>query len=138
MNKMFDYSFFYRLRYFILGVLLGTIALWVIYWKDNRQKVYKWPSEIVINNLQTAKWINDPATACFLKQLTANDSLVTQALGNAKINFLNSSVNEKSCKVYQAEMELNNQAVIINFAYYPDSTVKIVSATVNNQSVSCK
>lgn len=125
MNQMFDSKFFYRLRYFILGILLGTIVLWVLYWKDNRKNVYKWPSEIIKENIKKYNWELDSVGLCKLKCAGIDTSILKQSLNEATIDYSKSSVNASPCKKYLFNTSIKDKNLDVTYLICSDTIIKI-------------
>lgn len=125
MNQMFDSKFFYRLRFFILGILLGTLVLWLFYWKDNRKNVYKWPSEIIKENILSYKWEIDPKTLCEFKCLGIDSSIIKRNLDEATINYSMSDVSAFPCKKYTIVSKINEMELSIAYLICSYFIIKI-------------
>jgi hypothetical protein len=139
MNQLFDNKFFYRLRFFVLGVLIGTVVLWVIYWKDNRKNVYKWPSEIILDNLNKGHWQLNEKSKCLIKQANTNITTLKAILlnENTTINFSKSNVNQKPTKTYCVECLINNQQSSVLFTLTNDTIVNISKIIINEKNIIC-
>lgn len=125
MNQMFDSKFFYRLRFFILGILLGTLVLWLFYWKDNRKNVYKWPSEVIKDNIVKNKWELNPNSLCVFKCLGIDTFLIKKNMDEAVIDYPKSDVSATPCKKYYITSKINDKEISIVYSICSDSIIKI-------------
>jgi len=128
MNQMFDSKFFYRLRFFILGILIGTVVMYVIYWKDNR-KVLIMPNTIIKQNIRTYKWKVDSALNCKLNCLKIDTFILKRNLESAEINYFKSEPHLEPCKKYCIEYNHEDKKYSVFYLLCGDSLVCVDGIT---------
>lgn len=136
-NKLFDTSFFKRLRFFILGVLLGTIGVYFIIWKGKKRDVYKWPSEIIKDKINRGAMGLDSTAACQLSCLGIEQRNIRESILESDIDYGKSEVSKKPHPIYNISYTASDKkyTILIEVA---DSTTQLKQILQEGKACDCK
>ena len=115
-----------RIRLFVIGVLLGSIIMYVLVFKN--RNVYKSPAEVIHGKLQSQHLEYSKHALCRMQCRNISEKEIKEILLNGEVNYAKSQVHDKPCPSYALEGKTaDGQNVRIVFAEC-DSVTKVITA----------
>jgi hypothetical protein len=122
-------TFSKRLRLYLIGVLLGCIAVYfLLIYKRDRNFTAWLPKERILADIKEKPFATDEKTLCFLECMHTDTTALKSLLKNASVNFGNSLVKEKPFPIYILNTTKENQEVSYSIQI-GDKELKLIGTT---------
>ena len=102
-------SFIYRLAYFLVGGILGSIVVYFI-WGKNKTTFCYLPNCRTLKDIRLKKRAFVPSVQELVNNNELDTAAITDAYLNGSVDFSKSKTKLKSCKVYLIENNYNQKS----------------------------
>lgn len=127
-----------RLRLFLVGVVLGSIVMYFLVFKD--RDIYKSPQQVIKMQLTANKLEYSKHATCRMECRNISEDEVKAILADGDIDYGKSQVHDKPCPSYAIEGKTNDgQNLRVVFAKC-DSLTRVVTAIdldAENENCNC-
>ncbi len=126
-----------RLRYYLIGVVLGTLVVYAMFGNRSDIRCDYFPNARVLKNLRTKPMVMSDMAECQKACLELDSLDIKQIFAAGAVGFSESEPRKEPCGEYQLTTRLPDEREIVARVQNCDSTVVMLSLTHNGTECSC-
>ncbi len=132
-----DSRFFYRLRVYLIGFILGIFVVKVLF---KGRGGCKMPGTLKIEELRSQYLEYSNHATCRMKCRHISEKEIKEVLNSGSVNYSKSNVQDKPCGTYAVEGEVNNKnlRIVVADCDTISKIITVIDLSLEKDSCDCK